>query len=169
MIFRPKSEIQRFFPPKIRWSPTKKKRSSPNVKVIFRSKSEIQRFFPPKFRWSPKKKKKKKGLHRYRDWFFVQFRKFSLLRGGCFPFFSENQPQKHKKHAILHTSQANGGSSSPPTPPPGYATGRIANMATIWINFQQKFAWVKSFQQFAITFLNQKDFSHASRVLQDPL
>ena len=35
-------------------------------------------------------------------------------------------------------------------------------MVTILINFQQKFALVKSFQHFAIKFLNQKDFSHAS-------
>ena len=34
----------------------------------------------------------------------------------------------------------------------------IANMATILINFQQKFALVRSFQNFAITFLNQKRF-----------
>ena len=37
----------------------------------------------------------------------------------------------------------------------------IANMATISIIFQQKFALVKSFLHFAIKFLNQKDFSHA--------
>ena len=37
----------------------------------------------------------------------------------------------------------------------------IANMVTILINFQQKFALVKSFQHFAIKFQNQKDFSHA--------
>ena len=37
--------------------------------------------------------------------------------GGYFPFFTENRPQKHKKHAILHTSQANGWGSSPPRPP----------------------------------------------------
>ena len=42
--------------------------------------------------------------------------------GGYFQFFTENRPQKHKKHAILHTSQANGGARAPP-PPPGYATG----------------------------------------------
>ena len=37
--------------------------------------------------------------------------------GGYFPFLTENQPQKHKKHAILHTSRANGRGSSPPPPP----------------------------------------------------
>ena len=43
------------------------------------------------------------------------------MGGGYFPFFTENQPQKHKKHAFLYTSQANG--LEPPPPPPGYATG----------------------------------------------
>ena len=37
----------------------------------------------------------------------------------------------------------------------------IANMVTILINFQQKFALIRSSQPFAIKFLNQKDFSHA--------
>ena len=61
VIFRPKSEIQTFFSPKIRWSPKKKKkkRSSPKLRVIFRPKSEIQTFFSPKFRWSPNKKTKR--------------------------------------------------------------------------------------------------------------
>ena len=40
------------------------------------------------------------------------------MGGGYFPFFTENRPQKHKKHAILHTSQANGGLEPPPRPPP---------------------------------------------------
>ena len=51
LIFWPKSEIQRFFPPKIRWSPKKKKkkkkkkkRSSPKLRLIFRPNSEIQTF-----------------------------------------------------------------------------------------------------------------------------
>ena len=34
----------------------------------------------------------------------------------------------------------------------------IANMATIWINFQQKSALVRNFQHFAVKFLNQKRF-----------
>ena len=76
MIFRPKSEIQRFFPPKIRWSPKKKKnRSSPKFRMIFLPISQIQTF--------------EGGLFSY--------------GGGYFPFFTENRPQKHKKHAILHT------------------------------------------------------------------
>ena len=45
----------------------------------------------------------------------------------------------------------------------------IANMATILIIFQRKLALVRSFQYFAIKVLNQKNFSHALRVLQDPL
>ena len=44
--------------------------------------------------------------------------------GGYFQFFTKNQPQKHQKRAILHTSQANGRAQAPPAlPPPGYATG----------------------------------------------
>ena len=39
------------------------------------------------------------------------------MGGGYFPFFTENRPQKHKIHAFLHTSQANGGGSNPPRPP----------------------------------------------------
>ena len=37
------------------------------------------------------------------------------MGGGL--FFTENRPQTHKKHAILHTSQANGGARAPPVPP----------------------------------------------------
>ena len=89
LIFRPKSEIQTFFPPKIRWSP-KKKRSSPKLRLIFRPISEIQTF--------------EGGLFPY--------------GGGYFQFFTKNRPQKHQKRAILHTSQANGGLEPPPRPPP---------------------------------------------------
>ena len=81
------SKIQRFFPPKIRWSP--KKRSSPKLRLIFRPNSEIQSF--------------EGGL-------------FSYV-GGYFQFFTKNRPQKHQKRAILHTSQANGGARALPPPP----------------------------------------------------
>ena len=79
-------------------------------------------FFRPKLgdlqkKKKKKQKKKKKGLRQNSGRFFSQFRKFKRLRGGYFPFFTENRPQKHKKHAFLHTSQANGEGSSPPRPP----------------------------------------------------
>ena len=56
LIFRSKSEIRTFFPPKIRWSPKTKKKVFAEIETDI---SEIQTFFPPKFRWSPKKKKRK--------------------------------------------------------------------------------------------------------------
>ena len=80
-IFRPKSEIQRFFPPKNRWSPKKKKekkRSSPKLSPIFRPKSEIQTFFAPKNRWSPKKKKKK-GLRQIESDFSAEIRNSNVF------------------------------------------------------------------------------------------
>ena len=71
-----------------------------------------------------KKKKKKKVFAKIQSDFSPKFRKFKRLSGGLFsygggyfPFFTENRPQKHKIHAFLHTSQANGGGSSPPAPP----------------------------------------------------
>ena len=92
---------------------------------------KFNRFFRPKSSdLQKKKKKKKKGLRQNSRRFFFQNFASSNVSGGAlfawgggyFQFFTENQPQKHKKHAILHTSQANGGGSSPPRPPPGYAT-----------------------------------------------
>ena len=67
----------------------KKKRSSPKFRAIFHPISQVQTF--------------EGGLFSY--------------GGGYFPFFTENRPQKHKKHAFLHTSQANGGARAPPAPP----------------------------------------------------
>ena len=48
------TEIQTFFPPKIRWSP--KKKFFTEIETGF---LENRTFFPPKIRWSPKKKKKR--------------------------------------------------------------------------------------------------------------
>ena len=51
--FSVSSEIQRFFPPKIKWSP-KKKRSSPKLRLIFRPKSEPNRLRGAIFNFSQK-------------------------------------------------------------------------------------------------------------------
>ena len=69
LIFQPESEIQRFFPPKIRWSPKKKKkkRSWQELRLLFRPNSEIQTF--------------EGGLFSY--------------GGGYFQFFTKIRPQKH--------------------------------------------------------------------------
>ena len=145
-----RSEIQRFFPPKIRWSPKnkkkqkkkglrqnsewffgrnpKKKRSSPKFRVIFRPKSKIQRVFPPKIRWSPKKKKR--SSPKFRAIFLPKFRKFKRLRGGScrmggaiFHFLQKIglKSTKNMRFCILHKPM--GGLEPPPRLPPGYATG----------------------------------------------
>ena len=156
------SEIQRFFPPKIRWSPKKKKKKkkkkvfakiqsdfsaeiqnskvfSAQNKVISKKKkkkvfAKIQSDFSAEIQNSnvfsaqnkviSKKKKKKKKKKRSSPKFRAIFLPISQLQtfegglfsygGGYFPFFTQNRPQKHKIHAFLHTSQANGGGSSPP-------------------------------------------------------
>ena len=65
---------------------------------------------------------KKRSLPKFRM-IFLPISQIQTFEGGSFPFFTENRPQKHKKHAILHTSQANGGARALPPAPPGYATG----------------------------------------------
>ena len=104
------SEIQRFFPPKIRWSPKKKK----------------------------KKKKKKKGLRQNSEWFArdilkhgsPKFRKFKRLRGGSFrmgglfSIFHRKSASKAQNTCVFayFTSQWGGLEPPPASPPPGYAT-----------------------------------------------
>ena len=70
-------------------------------------------------------KKKKKGLRQNWDWYFVQFRKFRRLRGGCFRMggaifhFSHKiglKSTKNMRFCILHKSM--GGARAPPA----YAT-----------------------------------------------
>ena len=84
------SEIQTFFPPKVRWSPKKKKRSSPKFRVIFLPS------FASSNVWG--------GL---------------FLYGGAIFHFSHKiglKSTKYMRFCILHKPM--GGGSSPPPPPP---------------------------------------------------
>ena len=102
---------------------SKKKRSLPRLRLIFWPKSEIQTFFQPKKRWCPKKKRSSPEFRlRFKRFFKLNHDMYfttsapNFLWGSCFQFFTKNRPQKHQKHAILHTSQANGGARAPPPP-----------------------------------------------------
>ena len=79
---------------------SKKKRSSPKLRLNFRPKSKIQTIFHTESQYP---------LHD----FGTQF----PLGGGCFQFFTKNRPKKQQKRTILHTSQANGGGARAPPPP----------------------------------------------------
>ena len=115
----------KFFPPKIRWSPKKKKKKKKKIQSDFSAEIQNSNVFSAQNQVISKKKKKKKkrSSPKFRAIFLpisqVQTYEGGLFSygGGYFPFFTENRPQKNKKHAILHTSQANGGGSSPPAPP----------------------------------------------------
>ena len=78
-------------------------------------------FFRQKLRDLKKKKKKKKVFAKIQGDFSSKISQVQTFEGwlfsyggGYFPFFTENRPEKHKKHAILHTSQPNGGARAPP-------------------------------------------------------
>ena len=90
--FRSKSEIQRFFLPKIRWSPKKKKKK----------KKGLHRFWGWFFGPTRKSKRLRGGC---------------FPMGGYFQFFTKNRLQHHQKGAILHTSKPMGG-LEPPHPAP---------------------------------------------------
>ena len=91
VIFRPKSEIQTFFSPKIRWSPKKKKKKVfTKIETDFSAEiSNSNVFFAQNQVVSKKKKnKKKKGLHQNWDWFFGRIRYVLVGGGGCIPKWS---------------------------------------------------------------------------------
>ena len=93
MIFRPKSQIQSFFPPKIRWSPKKKKKKGlhQNWDSYF---VQIQTFEGGCFR----------------------------MGGGLFSIFHRKSASKAQKGCDFAYFTSQWGGSRPPRPAPGYAT-----------------------------------------------
>ena len=102
-------------------SKKKKKGLRQNSERFFGRNPKFKRFFRPTLGVLQKKKKKKKKVFAKIQGDFsskisqVQTFEGGLFSygGGYFPFFTENRPQKHKKPAILHTSQPNGGGAPP--------------------------------------------------------
>ena len=94
-----RSEIQRFFPLKIRWSPKKKKKKKKKVFAKIRSdfSAEIRNsnvFSAQNQVISKKKKKKKKGFRQNSEWFFGRNPKFNRFFR---PKLGDLQKKKKKK------------------------------------------------------------------------
>ena len=122
VIFRPKSEFQRFFRPKLGVLQRKKKKKGLlwNWELFFVRNPKFKGFFRPKS--GVLQNKKKRFSPKLRQ-IFRPISQIQTFEGGCFrmgggyfQFFTTNRPQNHKKHAILHTSQVNGGARAPPPP-----------------------------------------------------
>ena len=109
----------KFFPPKIRWSPKKKKKGlRQNSEWFFGRNPKFKRFFRPNL--GDLQKKKKKVFAKIQDDFSSNFASSNVwggalfVWGGLFSFFHRKSASKAQKNAILHTSQANGGARAPP-------------------------------------------------------
>ena len=96
MVFQPKSEIRTIFPPKIRWSPKKKKKVFTEIECGFSAEIGNSNDFSAQNQVvsKKKKKKKKKGLYRNLVWFFNRNRKFERFFR---PKSGDLQKKKKKK------------------------------------------------------------------------
>ena len=89
VIFRPKSEIQTFFSPKIRWSPKKKKKVFTEIESDFSAEIGNSNVFFAQNQVVYKKKKKKKVFTEIESEFSARFVKFGLV-GGMHPKMEPN-------------------------------------------------------------------------------
>ena len=118
VIFRPKSESQTFFSPKIRWSPKKKKKKKVFTEIESDFLAEIghSNVFSPKIRWSPKKNKKQ-VLIEIESELSAGFVTFGLVRGDA----SRNGAELFEIEADflgkIVTFRLGGGGCIPPIPP----------------------------------------------------
>ena len=118
------SEIRRFFPPKIRRSPKKKKKKIfAEIETDF-SAAEIRNSKVFSTQNQVVSKKKKKVLRRNCDWFFGQILGNSnvwggavFLWGGLFSIFHKKSASKALKTCDFAYFTSQWGGSSPPPPP----------------------------------------------------
>ena len=121
LIFRPKSEIQRFFPPKIRWSPKKKKKIFAKIETDFSAEIRNSKVFSAQNQMVSKTKKKKRSSPKLRL-IFRPNSEIQTFEGGCFPMgglfsiFHKKSASKALKTCdfAYFTSQWGGSSPSPP-------------------------------------------------------
>ena len=90
VIFRPKSEIQTFFSPKIRWSPKKKKKVFTEIESEFSAEIGNSNVFFAQNQVVSKKKKKKKVFTEIESEFSAEIVRFGLVGGGMHPEMEPN-------------------------------------------------------------------------------
>ena len=117
VIFGPKSEIQAFFPPKIRWSPKKKKK-----KVFTKIESDFWAEIGNSSVFSAQNqvvsiKKKKKVFTKIGSDFSAGFVRFRLVGGDASLTGAELFEIEADFSAKIVTFRLVGGDASPPSPP----------------------------------------------------
>ena len=122
VIFRPKSEIQTFFSPKIRWSPKNKKKVFTKIESDFSAEIGNSNVFFARIQVVSKKKKKKVFTKIESD-FSAGFVTFRLVGGDASRNGAELFEIEADFSAKIVTLRLVGGGCIPPSPPPKSATG----------------------------------------------
>ena len=123
VIFRPNSEIQTFFSPKIRWSPKKKKKKVfTKIESDFSAEIGNSNVFFAQNQVVSKNKKKKKVFTKIGSDFSAGFVRFRLVGGDASLTGAELFETEADFSAKIVTFSLVGG-MHPPHPPPKSATG----------------------------------------------
>ena len=105
VIFRPKSEIQTFFSPKIRWSPKKKNKKNKKKKVFTKIETDFSAGFVT-FRSVGGGDASRNGaeLFKIRANFSAKIVTFRLVGGGCIPPPKSATVYRYHVHLYIHTN-----------------------------------------------------------------
>ena len=126
LIFRPKSQIQTFFPPKIRWSPKKIKKVFAEIESDFSAEIPNSNVFSAQNQVVSEKKKKRSSPQLrqiFRPKSEIQKFEGGLFSygGGLLSIFRKKSPSKAPKTYDFAYFTSQWGARAPPAPP-GYAT-----------------------------------------------